>query len=79
MLEYKGYLGTIEAEDGIIGGRVSGLKDVIAFEGATFADLERAFRDSIDDYLDSALRAARNRTSPTAARSALRSYKTISE
>ena len=51
MLEYKGYLGTVEADDGAFVGRVSGLRDVVTFEGATFAEVEQAFRDSIDDYL----------------------------
>jgi predicted HicB family RNase H-like nuclease len=51
MLEYKGYLGTIEAEDGVFHGRVPGLRDVITFEGTSFAEVEQAFRDSIDDYL----------------------------
>ena len=51
MLEYKGYFGTVEADDGVFTGRVSGLRDVITFEGATFAEIEQAFRDSIDDYL----------------------------
>ena len=51
MLEYKGYFGTVEADDGVFMGRVSGLRDVITFEGATFAEIEQAFRDSIDDYL----------------------------
>ena len=51
MLEYKGYIGTIEVEDGVFLGRVAGLRDVITFEGTTFAEVERAFRDSIDDYL----------------------------
>jgi predicted HicB family RNase H-like nuclease len=51
MLEYKGYIGTIEAEDGVFLGRVAGLRNVITFEGTTFAEVERAFRDSIDDYL----------------------------
>jgi predicted HicB family RNase H-like nuclease len=51
MLEYKGYIGTIEAEDGVFFGRVTGLRDVITFEGTTFAEVEQAFRDSIDDYL----------------------------
>lgn len=51
MLEYKGYLGTVEADDGAFVGRVSGLRDVITFEGATFAEVEQAFRDSVDDYL----------------------------
>jgi predicted HicB family RNase H-like nuclease len=51
MLEYKGYLGTVEADDGAFVGRVVGLRDVITFEGRTFAEVERAFRGSIDDYL----------------------------
>jgi predicted HicB family RNase H-like nuclease len=50
MLEYKGYFATIEADEGIFVGRVAGLRDVITFEGATFAEVEQAFRDSVDDY-----------------------------
>jgi len=52
MLEYKSYIGTVEYEDGAFIGRVAGLKDVITFEGRTAAEVERAFRDSIDDYLE---------------------------
>jgi len=51
MLEYKGYIGTIEAEDGVFFGRVARLRDVITFEGSTFAEVEQAFHESIDDYL----------------------------
>ncbi|WP_368744729.1 type II toxin-antitoxin system HicB family antitoxin [Desertibaculum subflavum] len=51
MLEYKGYVGTVEADEGTFAGRVIGLRDVITFEGASFAEVEQAFRDSIDDYL----------------------------
>jgi predicted HicB family RNase H-like nuclease len=50
MLEYKGYLGSIEADEGAFIGRVIGLRDVITFEGATFEEIEQAFRGSIDDY-----------------------------
>jgi predicted HicB family RNase H-like nuclease len=51
MLEYQGYFGTIEADEGIFMGRVAGLRDVITFGGTTFAEVEQAFRDSVDDYL----------------------------
>jgi predicted HicB family RNase H-like nuclease len=51
MLEYKGYVGTVEVDDGAFAGRVSGLRDVVTFEGQTFAEVEQVFRDSIDDYL----------------------------
>jgi len=51
MLEYKGYLGAVEADDGTFTGRVIGLRAVITFEGETYPEVERAFRDSVDDYL----------------------------
>jgi predicted HicB family RNase H-like nuclease len=51
MLEYKGYIGTLEADDGVFFGRVAGLRDVITFEGTTFAEVEQAFQESVDDYL----------------------------
>ena len=51
MLQYKGYVGAVEADDGAFVGRVIGLRDMITFEGATFPQVEQAFRDSVDDYL----------------------------
>ena len=51
MLEHKGYIGTVESDDGAFFGRVNGLRDVITFEGDTYTDVEQAFRDSIDDDL----------------------------
>jgi predicted HicB family RNase H-like nuclease len=51
MLEYEGYLGTVDAEDGTFTGRVIGPRDVITFEGETYTEVEQAFRDSEDDYL----------------------------
>jgi predicted HicB family RNase H-like nuclease len=54
MISYKGYSGRMEvdAEARTIHGRVVGLRDVITFEGATVDEAERAFRESVDDYLD---------------------------
>ena len=54
MMEYKGYIaGPIEfdAEDGTFSGTVSGLRDVIHFEGSTARELTKAFRESIETYL----------------------------
>lgn len=51
MLEYKGYVGTVEADGGAFVGQVSGLRDIITFEGETFAEVEQAFRESVEDYL----------------------------
>jgi predicted HicB family RNase H-like nuclease len=50
MLEYKGYFGTVEVDEGIFVGRVAGPRDLITFEEATFAEVEQAFHDGVDDY-----------------------------
>lgn len=54
MLTYKGYTAQIEvdAEKGILFGRVLDIKDVITFQGKTVDEARQAFHDSVDDYLD---------------------------
>jgi|ERR1700722_8753311 len=53
MMKYKGYMGHVvyDDESKIFYGEVVGLKDVITFQGTTVNSLEKAFRDSVDDYL----------------------------
>jgi predicted HicB family RNase H-like nuclease len=54
MMEYKGYTaGPIDfnPEENTFSGIVSGLKDVVHFEGSTAKELARAFRESFDGYL----------------------------
>ena len=54
MLTYKGYTGHVEFDDeaGIFHGEVLDLRDVVTFQGRSVEELERAFRDSVDDYLE---------------------------
>jgi len=54
MMEYKGYFGEVEFDDEakVLHGEVIGIRDVVTFEGESVAEIERAFRDSVDDYLD---------------------------
>jgi predicted HicB family RNase H-like nuclease len=53
MMKYKGYIGHVvyDPEAKIFHGDVVGLKDVITFQGTTVKELEKAFKDSVDDYL----------------------------
>jgi len=53
MMEYKGYIGKVEFDDeaAIFHGEVVGTRDVITFQGKSVAELKKAFRDSINDYL----------------------------
>lgn len=54
MMEYKNYIGNVEydAEARIFHGEVLNTKDVITFQGMTVDELETAFKESIEDYLD---------------------------
>ena len=54
MMEYRGYVAKVECDDGagVFHGEVLNLRDVITFEGKTVAELRKAFRDSVDDYLE---------------------------
>ena len=54
MLRYKGYSGHAGFDDeaGIFHGEILDTHDVITFQGRTVEEIEVAFRESIDDYLD---------------------------
>jgi len=54
MMEYKNYVGKIEFDDAaeIFHGEVIGIRDVVTFQGKSVAELKKAFRESVDDYLD---------------------------
>ena len=54
MLSYKGYSGQIEYDDEakIFHGEVIDTRDVITFQGKSVDEIELAFRESIDDYLE---------------------------
>jgi len=54
MMQYKGYTGRVEFDDeaDIFYGEVIGLRDVITFQGRTVEEVKKAFRESVDDYLD---------------------------
>ena len=53
MMEYKGYIGKVAIDDeaGILYGEVINIRDVITFEGTSVAELQKAFHESVDDYL----------------------------
>ncbi len=53
MRPYKGYIGSLEysVADECFHGRVLGIRDTVTFEATNAQELEKAFRDSLDDYL----------------------------
>ena len=53
-MEYKGYYAKIEysSEDNIFFGSIIGIDDSITFEGKSVTELETAFQEAVDDYLE---------------------------
>jgi predicted HicB family RNase H-like nuclease len=54
MMEYKGYIGKVVIDDeaGILHGEVINIRDVITFDGTSVEEIHKAFRESVDDYLE---------------------------
>ncbi len=52
-MEYKGYIGTVEYDDKakIFHGDVINTRDVITFQGKSVNEIEKAFKESVDDYI----------------------------
>lgn len=54
MLEYKGYLGSVEYndDDEVLHGRLEFIRDLVTYEGMDAKSLKAAFHEAVDDYLD---------------------------
>ncbi|HAS6145013.1 TPA: toxin-antitoxin system HicB family antitoxin [Vibrio vulnificus] len=54
LMKYKGFWGSCEVsfEDGILHGKIECINDLVTYEAATPVELEEAFHDSVDDYLE---------------------------
>ena len=74
MLSYKGYSGTVrfDPDEEIFHGEVSGLRDVVTFQGHSVREIKQAFRDSIDDYLELCQESGRSPDKPFSGRLVLR-------
>ncbi len=52
-MEYRDYVGSVEfsQDDGILFGKVTGIRSLISYEGTTAKALIKDFHDAVDDYL----------------------------
>ena len=53
-MTYNGYTGTVEysEDDNVLFGRLTGIDDVITYEGDSVQELREAFTEAVDDYLE---------------------------
>ncbi|MDR2637684.1 MAG: type II toxin-antitoxin system HicB family antitoxin [Zoogloeaceae bacterium] len=73
-LSYKGYAAAMEydAEDHLLVGRLSGIRDKIVFHGESVAEFEAAFRESVDAYIENCAALGKDPEKPASGRLMLR-------
>lgn len=54
IIEYKGYHTRVECslEDGVLFGRIEGIRDLVTFECESITEAELEFHKAVDDYLE---------------------------
>jgi len=60
-MTYKGYAARIDYddEDGILVGRIAGIRDGVGFHAENIGDLKVAFEEAVDDYLETCARVGK--------------------
>jgi predicted HicB family RNase H-like nuclease len=73
-MTYRGYTASVEfdGEDGILVGRVLGIRDVIDCEGKSVGELEKDFRGAIDSYLAACRKTGKKPDKPCSGKLLLR-------
>jgi len=57
---YKNYHGSVNySNDDVVYGKLEGIRDLVSYEGRDVESLKKAFKDAVDDYLDTCKDAGR--------------------
>lgn len=65
-MEYKGFAARVEysEEDGCFVGHIAGIRDVIGFHGDSVAKLRAAFKEAVEDYLETCKKLGKQPNKP---------------
>ncbi len=66
MMKYNNFIARIEfdEEDRIFVGRLAGIDDIVSFHGSNVDELETAFHESVDHYIEVSKRTGRPAQKP---------------
>ena len=69
-MNYRNYLALVEydAADRIFVGHIAGINDIVGFHGETVPELENAFHQAVDDYLETCAKAGKAPEKPYSGR-----------
>ena len=78
-MTYKGYAARIEfdAQDRIFFGRLASIRDIVTFHGKSVDELEAAFKEAADDYLDTCAKLGDEPNKPYSGKLTLRIPPTV--
>ncbi|MFA5684921.1 MAG: type II toxin-antitoxin system HicB family antitoxin [Lysobacteraceae bacterium] len=73
-MTYKGHAARVEydAADRIFVGHLAGIRDIVGFHGATVDELESAFREAVENYIDACAKLGQAPNKPASGRLMLR-------
>lgn len=69
-MTYKGYAARVEYddEDGILTGRIAGIRDGVGFHAESVEELKKAFHEAVDDYVATCARIGKDPQKPYSGR-----------
>jgi len=70
IMTYKGYSARVEYDDddGILTGRIAGIRDGVGFHAESVESLRAAFREAVDDYVATCARIGKTPQKPFSGR-----------
>jgi len=73
-MTYKGYTARIDFDDrdGILVGRLLGIRDIVSFHADNVAELRAVFEEAVDDYLETCARLGKPADKPASGKLMLR-------
>lgn len=74
VMTYKGYSARVEYddEDGIFFGQIAGIRDGVGFHADSVNDLRAAFREAVDDYIETCAKVGKDPQKPYSGKVMLR-------
>jgi predicted HicB family RNase H-like nuclease len=57
ILQYKNYYASVHFNSGdeVFYGKILGINDLVSFEGSSVKELKKAFKDAVEDYLETCI------------------------
>ncbi len=74
VMNYKGYVARVEysEEDECFVGHIAGISDVVGFHGESVSGLKKAFKEAVDDYVETCKKLKRPAQKPYSGKMMLR-------